>query len=177
MRIVYRPIRKHELQQAYQLESASYPAEAAATLEAFHYRQERFPDYFWSAWDEENGALAGIANGIRTSALDCSDEEMKGAHQDDESGMRFCVLTVAVDASYQRLGIGRELMIRLIQTCRQEGLEAIILMCEQHLIAFYEQLGFAYRGESSSQHGGIKWHELSLDLAWRQAAKAYNEPS
>ncbi|WP_028561128.1 GNAT family N-acetyltransferase [Paenibacillus pinihumi] len=172
MRIVYRPILISELQQAIHLESASYPAAAAATLEAFHYRQERFPQYFWSAWDEESGMLAGIANGVRTSALDCSDEEMKGNHRDDGTGARFCVLTVAVAASNQRSGIGHELMRRLIGTCRQEGLESVILMCERHLIPFYEQLGFTYRGVSSSAHGGIEWHELSLKLGMQAGSKS-----
>lgn len=160
----YRLIERHELEQAYALESASYPEAAAATLEAFQYRKQWFPSFFWSAWDSGSGKLAGIANGVRTNARDCADDAMKAAHEDEAQGCRFCVLTVAVDSRFRRQGVGSELMRRVIASCREERLEAVMLMCEPHLIGFYEGLGFQYRGRSASEHAGMEWHELHLCL-------------
>lgn len=161
--MVYRRLERHELEQAYALEAASYPAAAAATLEAFQYRNRQFPSFFWSAW-EGGGMLAGIANGVRTHARDCADDDMKAAHEDEALGDRFCVLTVAVDSRFRRQGVGSELMRRVIASCREAQLEAVMLMCEPHLIGFYESLGFQYRGRCASKHADMEWHELQLAL-------------
>jgi hypothetical protein len=37
-------------------------------------------------------------------------------------------------------------------------------MCKQHLISYYERMGFEHVGVSKSTHGGAKWHEMRLPL-------------
>ncbi|MBD2869777.1 GNAT family N-acetyltransferase [Paenibacillus arenilitoris] len=156
-----RPIAEDELDAAIALERRCYAPEAAATPEGFRHRFLRFGDFFWSAWS--GGELVGIANGIRTSQSSCGDE-MKGEQADDARGVNFCVLTVAVNPEYRRRGIGTLLLRRLVRQCEASGIRGMILMCEKHLIPFYEAERFERHGVSSSTHGGIEWHEMSRRL-------------
>ncbi|MDQ0057988.1 GNAT family N-acetyltransferase [Paenibacillus harenae] len=159
--IELRTIAPEELPEAIALELSCYTPEAAATLEGFRHRIRLYPEYFWSAWAD--GRLVGIVNGVRTSQEECGDE-LKGEHGDDPEGHSFCVLTVAVDANNRRRGIGGMLLRKLIGQCRSAYLKSVSLMCESHLIGFYEQQGFVLHGQSASKHGGIVWYEMSLDL-------------
>jgi GNAT superfamily N-acetyltransferase len=160
-KIELRLIAVEELEDAISLEQSCYTPEAAATLAGFQYRYEHYRPYFWSAWHGDN--LVGITNGIRTVQNACGDE-MKGVQADSLAGSNFCVLTVAVDNDYRRQGIGALLLRRLVKQCEESGIDTIILMCEQHLIPFYEAEQFALRGVSSSTHGGIVWYEMSRAL-------------
>ncbi|WP_336786505.1 GNAT family N-acetyltransferase [Paenibacillus sp. MMO-177] len=155
--IELRLIKENELEEALRLEQQCYVPEAAATREGFRYRFEHYPGYFWSAWS--GGKLLGITNGIRTSASSCGDE-MKGEQQDEKEGNNFCILTVAVASEARRRGIGAMLLERVVSTCDSAGHKAIILMCERHLVPFYERAGFSYVGKAASSHGGIEWHEM-----------------
>ncbi|HTG70241.1 MAG TPA: GNAT family N-acetyltransferase [Candidatus Udaeobacter sp.] len=159
--IELRIIEEDELDAAIKLEQSCYTPEAAATLKSFQYRYEHYRPYFWSAW--LGNKLVGITNGIRTSQSACGDE-MKGAQADLHNGNNFCVLTVAVDEEHRLQGIGALLLRKLIGQCESSGIETIILMCEEHLIPFYEAEQFEHRGVSSSTHGGIIWHEMSRTL-------------
>lgn len=159
---IIRPIKGEELEEAYLLERSCYPAEVAATLEAFRFRHTSYPLYFWSAWS--GGRLCGIANGVRTHAATTADNEAKGAHASAGDGSHLCVLTVAVAHQERRQGIGAELMKAIVGQARADGLQSIVLMCEEPLIAFYASLGFQYVSVSGSRHGGIEWHEMSCLL-------------
>lgn len=157
-----RPIRASELDAAHELERASYTADAAASREAFAFRQETFPNYFLSAW--RNDALVGLACGVRTDESTSGSDDVKGAHSSVSEGRHLCVLSVAVAAAERRRGTGSLLMEALIHQAQGDKLETIVLMCEAHLIAFYERHGFRYEGPSASAHGGIEWHEMQLAL-------------
>ncbi|GGD63605.1 GNAT family N-acetyltransferase [Paenibacillus nasutitermitis] len=162
---IIRPIAYSELEAAYRLELSCYPHEAAATCEAFIYRQRYFPSYFLSAW--ENSALVGLACGVRTSSPDSGEESVKGDTGTDPEGIHLCVLSVAVDSESRRGGIGTELVEALVRQAEEDRLASIILMCEAHLISFYERVGFEYVRLSSSRHGGIQWHEMKRELGTR----------
>ncbi|WP_138751183.1 GNAT family N-acetyltransferase [Paenibacillus sinopodophylli] len=156
-----RLIELEELDEAIALEQRCYTPEAAATLEGFHTRYNHYRSFFWSAWIGEQ--LVGITNGVRTNQTACGDE-MKGSHADQLEGSHFCILTVAVDGNHRRQGIGVMLLRKLVEQCQTSGIDSIILMCEKHLIPFYEAEHFELRGLSSSTHGGIIWYEMSRDL-------------
>lgn len=159
--IILRPIAEQELKAAIALELCCYTPEAAASLSGFQFRYKHYRSFFWSAW--RGTELLGITNGIRTSQSSCGDE-MKGNGADFLLGHNFCVLTVAVNPNYRRQGIGSLLMRKLVEQCQKDGIQSIILMCEEHLIPFYEAEQFQLRGVSASQHGGIKWYEMSRSL-------------
>lgn len=159
--IELRLIAEDELDSAIKLEQRCYTPEAAATPHGFQFRYEHYRPFFWSAW--LGTELIGITNGIRTSQSACGDE-MKGGQADSLNGNNFCVLTVAVDSAHRGQGIGALLLKKLIQQCGASGIQRIILMCEQHLISFYEAEQFELRGISASVHGGIVWYEMSRTL-------------
>jgi GNAT superfamily N-acetyltransferase len=159
--IELRLINESELLAAIQLEQRCYTPEAAAALSGFNFRYRNYRPYFWSAW--LGSELIGITNGIRTSQQACGDE-MKGDQPDNKDGSNFCVLTVAVDPKHRRQGVGAQLLRKLIMTCKDNGIETVILMCERHLIPFYEAEQFKLHGVSESTHGGIVWYEMSRTL-------------
>jgi GNAT superfamily N-acetyltransferase len=150
-----------EVQKAHALEMMCYIPEAAASLAAFHLRKEMFPGYFLLAFNNED--IVGIVNCIRTNEADLSNEALKQTSDYDKDGSYLCVLTLAVNPVFRGLNIGHELIARIIQQAWHDELYAVVLMCERHLIRFYEKLGFQYVKPSSSSHGGIKWHEMRLD--------------
>jgi GNAT superfamily N-acetyltransferase len=159
--ISYRPVVDSDLEQAIALEQRCYTPEAAASEAAFRFRSRHYRNFFWTAWNGKR--LVGITNGIRTHQTSCGDE-MKGAQADDAAGRNFCVLTIAVAEEERTKGIGRQLLRKLLEQCAAEGIHTVILMCEQHLIGFYESEGFTHHGLSASEHGGIAWHEMSRRL-------------
>ncbi|MFC4777736.1 GNAT family N-acetyltransferase [Paenibacillus sp. GCM10023252] len=153
-----RPLQYEEIDQAISLELASYPAEAAASREAFLYRLEHYPEWFWSAWSGEQ--LVGILNGVLTSEPHLGDE-LKSAHEGAIQGNHLCILTVAVDPRKRREGIGSKLLQHVLDKSQYSALQSIVLMCEEELIPFYERAGFSLIGPSASQHGGLLWYEMS----------------
>ncbi|MNZ74227.1 Acetyltransferase (GNAT) family protein [compost metagenome] len=156
--IIIRKLEAKELEAAIALEQQCYSPEAAATLAAFSYRLEQYGAFFLSAWEGEE--LIGITNGIRTDQEACADE-MKGEHSDSPNGQTFCVLTIAVRPEQRRRGVGSLLLRRLIEQCEASDIHRILLMCERHLIPFYETEQFVHHGLAGSRHGGIEWHEMS----------------
>ncbi|RCW50925.1 GNAT family N-acetyltransferase [Paenibacillus prosopidis] len=159
--IELRLITESELESAILLEQKCYAPEAAATLSGFYFRYRNYRPFFWSAW--LGSELIGITNGVLTSQKACGDD-MKGDQPDSKDGSNFCVLTVAVDQKHRRQGVGAQLLRKLIMTCEANGIETIILMCERHLIPFYEVEQFKLLGVSASTHGGIVWYEMSRTL-------------
>lgn len=160
--MLIRPIRTlDEIQKAHELELVCYTPDAAASLAAFHLRKELFPDYFLIALNNKN--IVGIVNGIRTNEAELSNEALKQTGDFDKDGNYLCILTVAIDPLFRGQNIGYKLMSQIIQQAWHDKLHAIVLMCEEHLIHFYEKSGFHYVKLSSSIHGGIVWHEMRLD--------------
>jgi predicted N-acetyltransferase YhbS len=157
-----RPIHtEHEIKEAYELEMSCYPPEAAATLAAFYRRKEKFPSYFLIA--EMLEEIVGIVNGVLTSEVDLSNDTLKQNIDFIQDGPYLCILTLAVKPTHRGQQIAVQLMNQIIEQAKKDLLQAIILMCESPLIPFYEKLGFVYLRPSSSEHGGIQWHEMRLD--------------
>jgi len=66
------------------------------------------------------------------------------------SAQQLYVWRLLVDARYQRLGLGRQVMQWVVAEAKRQGLAAVGLshrMDDGHAGPFYEKLGFAYTGE------------------------------
>ncbi|WP_010491412.1 GNAT family N-acetyltransferase [Paenibacillus elgii] len=159
--MLIRQARPTDIAEAYAIETMSYPPEVAASREAFDYRLQTFGRYFKVA--EHDGQVVGIANAVRLSHENLADEEMKQTGASDPEGRFLCVLTVAVHPDYRGSGLGARLMRALLEQAEADELEAVLLLCEKHLISFYERLGFRYIRSSASEHGGIAWQEMKRD--------------
>ncbi|MGO4273823.1 GNAT family N-acetyltransferase [Paenibacillus sp. TAF58] len=151
-----------EIRKAYEIETSVYSKEAAATLEAFYMRQHVFGAYFLVAEHELDHQIIGVTNSVKIHNKDLADDSIKQETHPAEDGQYLCVLTIAVHPSYQRRGVATKLLQRIVEIAKKDGLNGIVLMCEEHLISFYEKNGFLYASPSSSQHAGIQWHEMNL---------------
>ncbi|MBD0381116.1 GNAT family N-acetyltransferase [Paenibacillus sedimenti] len=160
--IIRSAINDQDMRDAYKIEKTVYIPEAAATLEAFFMRKELFGTYFLLAEIEEQ--IVGVTNGVRLHNVHLADDSIKQVAEFASDGTYFCILTIAVHPDYQRQGIASKLLKHVIQQAKRDQLKGIVLMCEEHLIEFYVKHGFHYVSPSSSTHGGIQWHEMSLNL-------------
>lgn len=160
--ITIRHVLPQDLDECFAVETSGFPPEEAATRETIKLRIDTFPEGFFVA--EVDGRIVAILNGAATDKDDISDEELKQLVGHDPGGNNLVVFALAVLPDFQNRGIARQLMSRFVEEARQQGKENVLLMCKQHLIAYYERMGFAHIGLSKSTHGGAEWHEMRLAL-------------
>jgi ribosomal protein S18 acetylase RimI-like enzyme len=160
--ITIRHVRPQDLDECLLVETSGFPPEEAATRETIKRRIETFPEGFLVA--EQNGKVAGILNSAATNKEDISDEELKQLIGHDPAGKNMVVFALAVLPEFRKQGIARELMSRFVEEARQRGKQYVLLLCKQHLVAYYEGMGFEHIGRSKSTHGGAQWHEMRLRL-------------
>ena len=165
---IIRHVLPQDIDECFVVESSGFPPEEAASRATIRLRIDRFPEGFLVA--EVDGRVVGILNSAATDKADLSDEELKQLVGHDPAGRNLVVFALAVLPEYRKQGIARKLMSRFAEEARARGKENILLMCKQHLIAYYERLGFVQAGLSKSTHGGAEWHEMRLAL--EQAGKA-----
>ena len=160
--LIIRNVISKDLEECYLVEISGFPPEEAATKETVRRRIDSFPQGFFVA--ELNGSVAGMLNSASTNKDDISDEELKQLIGHDPNGRNMVVFALAVLPEYRKQGIARQLMGRFTEEARKLDKENILLMCKQHLIAYYESMGFTRMGLSKSTHGGAEWHEMRLRL-------------
>ena len=160
--IIIRHVLPSDLEDCFQVETSGFPPEEAATRETIKLRLETFPLGFLVA--ELNGKVVGILNSAATDKDDISDEELKQLIGHDPDGKNMVVFALAVLPEFQKRGISSQLMVRFVEEAHEHKKENILLLCKQHLIAYYERLGFDHVGLSKSTHGGAEWHEMCLAL-------------
>jgi ribosomal protein S18 acetylase RimI-like enzyme len=157
-----RNVRLSDLDQCFEVESAGFPEEEAASRESIQTRIETFPQGFLVA--EMDGRIIGIVNSAATDKEDLADEELKKMVGHVADGRNLVVFSLAVLPQYQKRGFARQLMMRFIEDARLLGKKKVLLMCKSNLIAYYERMGFTHIGLSSSTHGGAEWHEMGYLL-------------
>jgi ribosomal protein S18 acetylase RimI-like enzyme len=160
--IVIRNAEPSDLDQCFEVESAGFPEEEAASRESIQVRMETFPQGFLVA--ELDGRIIGIINSAATDKEDLADEKLKKMVGHDPNGKNLVVFSLAVLPAYQKRGFARQLMMRFIEDARRLGKKKVLLMCKRNLIEYYERMGFTHIGLSSSTHGGAEWHEMGYLL-------------
>ena len=71
---------------------------------------------------------------------------------------------VAVLSSHRGLGIGKLLMLEIIQTAKNQGRKQVQLSAQDHAVKFYNSLGFQQKGEFYLDCG-IPHIDMDLPLA------------
>lgn len=160
--IIIRHVLPTDLDYCFLVETSGFPPEEAATKETIKLRLETFPQGFLVA--QVNGRVVGILNSAATNKDDISDEELKQLIGHDPDGKNMVVFALAILPEFQKRGLSRQLMSRFVEEARGHKKENVLLLCKQHLIAYYERLGFDHVGLSMSTHGGAEWHEMRLAL-------------
>jgi ribosomal protein S18 acetylase RimI-like enzyme len=164
--ILIRNVRPQDLDDCCTVETSGFSAEEMASRETIKLRIKTFPQGFFVA--EIGGRVVGMANGASTNKNDISDEELKQLVGHDPLGKNMVLFALAVLPEFQRRGIARRLVERFVEEAKQSKKKKVFLMCKQHLIAYYERLGFSHMGLSRSTHGGSQWHELCLSLEGKE---------
>jgi ribosomal protein S18 acetylase RimI-like enzyme len=137
------------------------PSEAA-TREQIEVRLAQFPQGFFVA--DTKMEIVGFITTGNTTTEDISDEALKAMIGHEPTGANVVIFSVAVLPAWQGLGIAMQLIHAIVGAARQRQKRAVLLLCKEHLIAFYEHFGFENAGASPSTHGGVHWQQMRLPL-------------
>lgn len=162
MDFVIRQVKPQDIERCYEIESASYAKDEAATKEKIKIRAEQYPQGFLVL--EVKNKIIGFINSGCAQDVVMSDENFKEliGHVDD--ALNMVIMSVVVDPTYQGQGYSSVLMNEFIHKAKQLEKQAIYLMCKEQYIKLYQKFGFEYMQVSDSDHGGEKWYEMKLDL-------------
>jgi len=146
----------------FEIETAAYEGDEAATLEKISKRIEVYPDGFLIL--EVEGEIVGFMNCGCAQVVEMSDEEFKELVGHDPNAPNVVIMSVVVDPAHHGKGLSRALMTEFVGRMKKMGKSAIYLMCKEHHVPLYERFGYSYLHPSSSDHGGMTWHEMSMEL-------------
>ena len=145
------------------LEAICFPPEQAASPMTIAERMTHYADHFWLI-EDEGGTLLALVNGLCTNEPDLSDEMYESPTMHDPDGAWQMIFGVATAPAAQGQGLATRLLRTVIETTRTHGRRGLVLTCLDDLIPFYARLGFADEGLSTSNHGGVPWHQMRLTL-------------
>jgi GNAT superfamily N-acetyltransferase len=153
-----------QLNDAIDLEAASYPADEAASPETLRYRAEVAPELFRIlAADQSERVLGFVCATAAPQGTTHLTVESMANH--DVHGTVVCIHSVVVRPDMRRRGLGVDLVIAYVRELKESGrYEKALLLSKQRLIPFYQQAGFSLDGPSPVQHGADVWFELRQDL-------------
>ncbi|WP_299900383.1 GNAT family N-acetyltransferase [uncultured Ruegeria sp.] len=146
----------------FEIETAAYEGEEAATHAKICRRIETYPDGFLIL--EVDGTVVGFINCGCAHEVEMSDEEFKELIGHDPDAPNVVIMSVVVDPTEQGKGYSRSLMDEFVRRMQQMNKATIHLMCKEHHVSLYEKLGYSYLRRSASDHGGMAWHEMSMGL-------------
>ena len=151
-----------DLDRCFEIESYAYAGDEAASIEKIAHRINTYPEGFIVL--TVGGIIAGFINGGATHEIEMSDESFKELIGHDANGRHIVIMSVVIHPDYQRLGLASKLMNNYIERMRDLKKESMFLICQTDLIDMYASYGFQYLRNSTSNHGGLSWHDMSLQL-------------
>lgn len=160
--ITIREAQAVDLNRCFEIETVSYEGDEAASKEKILKRIQTYPEGFVVL--EVNNTIAGFINCGACHEVELSDEEFKELVGHDREGKYVVVMSVVVHPDFQRSGYATALMEHFISKMKKLQKYEIHLICQTSLVDMYKKSGFKYIGESDSEHGGMSWHEMILDL-------------
>jgi ribosomal protein S18 acetylase RimI-like enzyme len=160
--ILIREVEYADLDRCYEIESAGYAGDEAATREKIGKRIEVYPQGFLVL--EAEGVIAGLINSGATNTVQLSDESFKELIGHDPDGKKIVIMSVVVHPDFQNRGLAGMLLTEFIGKMKAMAKTEIHLICQTELIDMYARHGFEYLGKSDSDHGGLHWHEMIITL-------------
>lgn len=158
----FRNARPSDADRCFRIETSAYEGDEAATLDKIATRIAGYPEGFVLV--EVDGAVAGFINAGCAHVVEMADEAFKELVGHDPEAPHVVIMSVVVDPAFQGRGLSRALMDDFVARMRGMGKSTIHLMCRDHHVPLYERFGFAYDRPSASDHGGMRWHEMSMRL-------------
>ena len=160
----FRTIRPEEAEEAAEIERICFPPKEACSREHMLDRVKAAGDLFLVAMDRKNGKMAGFLNGIATDEYNFRDDFFCDAGTHIPGGKNVMLLGLDVLPEYRRQGLARELMYNYCRREQARGRNRLILTCHTNKVKMYTKFGFRDLGESASEWGGEKWHEMEIIL-------------
>ena len=160
--ITFRQPTLKDAERCYQIETSAYEGDEAATLEKIRTRIAGYPQGFLIL--EQGGEIAGFINSGCAHNVVMSDEEFKELIGHDPSAPNVVIMSVVVSPEHQGKGFSTLLMRRFVEQMQGLGKKTIHLMCKEQHVALYAKLGYQYVQPSPSDHGGMAWHEMVMDI-------------
>lgn len=157
-----RPVQERDLERCFEIETVSYSGDEAASKEKILKRINTYPEGFIVLENERE--IVGFINAGATHQVELSDEEFKELIGHDPAGTQIVIMSVVIHPDYQRQGMAAKLMNEFIARMKAMSKAEIYLICQTELIPMYEKFGYQDLGPSNSDHGGLSWHEMSLQL-------------
>ncbi|MES1911614.1 MAG: hypothetical protein MHM6MM_004022 [Cercozoa sp. M6MM] len=152
-----------ELEELYELEVASFPADEAASREGLEQRLTQAGEFFYVYRKEADGPIVGFINGTLSHGDRVTHEAMEGH---DSNGSNLCIHGVVVRESCRGQGVGTAMMREYCKQVQQDArLKHISLLAKAAKRAFYERVGFACLGESHVTHGQDTWLDFVLECS------------
>ena len=143
-------------------EAVSFPAAEAASEKSFIRRMELYPEGFWLSF--EGDGFIGFVNGMESDECDLSDDMYENARLYKKDGAWEVILSVVTLPEHRGKGYATKLMERVVADTKARGKKGLVLTCKEHLIGFYESVGFVSEGISESNHGGAQWYQMRLEF-------------
>jgi ribosomal protein S18 acetylase RimI-like enzyme len=159
---LFRTASASDIDRCYQIETAAYEGDEAATREKIALRIQQYPQGFLCM--DIDRQLIGFINSGCAQQVVMSDEAFKELIGHDPEAPNVVIMSVVIDPDFQGKGYSTLLMRQFIDNMRRSGKETIHLMCKERHIALYEKFGYAYVKPSASDHGGMSWHEMVMAL-------------
>jgi GNAT superfamily N-acetyltransferase len=160
--IAFRNARAEDANRCFEIETAAYEGDEAATLEKIAKRIVLYPAGFLIL--ETAGEIAGFINSGCAHEVAMSDEAFKELIGHDPDAPNVVIMSVVIDTPHQGKGLSRALMTEFVQQMTALGKAEIHLMCKERHVPLYEAFGYRYLRPSASDHGGMAWHEMSMAL-------------
>jgi ribosomal protein S18 acetylase RimI-like enzyme len=146
----------------HQIEQTAYEGDEAATHAKIATRIAQYPQGFLVL--EQDGQVIGFINSGCAHQVVMSDESFKELLGHDPDAPNVVIMSVVVDPAHQGRGHSVRLMQAFVQQMAQRAKRSIHLMCKDRHVALYERMGYRYVRPSESDHGGMAWHEMVMDL-------------
>jgi len=146
----------------YEIEITAYEGDEAATLEKIATRIALYPQGFLIL--EADGEVVGFINGGCAHEVVMSDEAFKELVGHSADAPNVVIMSVVLDPAHQGKGYSTTLMNAFVQRMQALGKRTIHLMCKDRHVPLYEHMGYRYVRPSASDHGGMAWHEMVMDL-------------
>lgn len=146
----------------FKIETTAYEGDEAATFEKIVTRIAQYPEGFLIM--ELDGKIAGFINGGCAHEVVMSDEAFKELVGHDPVAPNVVIMSVVLDPEFQGQGHATRLMQQFVERMKGMGKKTIHLMCKERHVDLYKHFGYRYVKPSPSDHGGMSWHEMIMDL-------------
>ena len=158
----FRNAQPADAERCFEIETSAYEGDEAATQAKISKRIETYSEGFLIL--EVGGRVVGFINCGCAHEVEMSDEDFKELIGHDPDAPNVVSMSVVVAPTEQGKGHSRALMQEFVGRMRRMNKATIYLMCKEHHVPLYEKLGYGYLRPSTSDHGGMTWHEMSMKL-------------